>query len=67
MHVGFISIVELGGNGKGNMTRYRLEHNWRVWKKGDKACFKKEGLSREKGFCHPGSGVFCPTINTIKN
>jgi hypothetical protein len=67
MHVGFISIVELGGNGKGDMTRYRLEHNWRVWKKGDSACFKKAGLERVKGFCHPGSGVFCPTRNAIKN
>lgn len=67
MYVGFISIVELGGNGKGHMTRYRLEHNWRVWRKGDKACFKKEGLSRKKGFCQPGSGVFYPARNSVKN
>ncbi len=33
MHVGFISLVELGGSGMGHMSKYRLEHNWRVWKK----------------------------------
>lgn len=67
MHVGFISIVEMGGNGQGRMTHYRLEHNWRVWKKGGEACFKKGGLSRVKGFCQPGSDVFCPSRNAIKN
>ena len=63
MQVGFLSLVELGGNGKGNMSIYRLEHNWRVWKKGDEPCFLKQGLSREKGFCKPGSSVFCPSKN----
>ncbi len=67
MHVGFLSIVELGGSGKGHMTRYRLEHNCTVWKKGDPACFKKQGLSRKKGFCQPGSGVFNPARNAVKN
>lgn len=67
MKVGFISIVELGGSGKGHMTRYRLEHNWRIWEKGEKPCFIKQGLSRSKGFCQPGSQVFCPSGNAVKN
>lgn len=66
MHVGFLSVVEMGGNGKGDMTVYRLENNWRIWRDGDGECFTKQGMSREKGFCSPGSGVFCPAKNTTK-
>jgi hypothetical protein len=67
MHVGFLSIVEIGGNGKGNVSVYRLEHNWRIWREGDSPCFDKKGMSRTKGFCAPGSGVFCPSRNAVKN
>lgn len=59
--VGFISISHMGGNGQGDASKYRLEHNWRVWRKGDPPCFHKAGLSRNKGFCMPGCGVFNPT------
>lgn len=58
MCVGFISPVEIGGHGQGNMSVYRIAHNWRVWRDGDGPCFEKAGLSRVKGFCNPGSGVF---------
>lgn len=67
MSVGFLSVVHLGGNGKGDMSVYRLEHNWRVWKEGDGQCFTKAGLSHNKGFCQPGSGTFCPVKNGLKN
>ena len=66
LHVGFLSLVEMGGNGKGNVSTYRLEHSWRVWREGDGPCFTKKGMSREKGFCSPGSGVFCPAKNAPK-
>ena len=61
MTVGFISLVEMGGAGVGSMNIYRLENNWRTWKKGQKACFVKAGMSKKKGFCIPGSRKFCPT------
>ncbi len=61
MHVGFLSASHVGGNGKGDMTIYRLEHDWRIWKKGNPACFTKAGMSRGRGFCQPGSGVFDTT------
>ena len=67
MHVGFISLEHLGGNGKGDASVYRIAHNWRVWTKGDAACFTKAGMSREKGFCKPGSGVFNTVKHAIKN
>lgn len=52
MEVGLLSIVKMGGNGPGDMTVYRLEHNWRKWKVGDPPCFVKSGLS-SNGFCNP--------------
>ncbi len=58
MEAGFLSLVHQGGNGKGDQNIYRLENNWRLWKKGDPPCFTKEGMTREKGFCKPGSGHF---------
>jgi hypothetical protein len=61
LNVGFLSAEQIGGNGKGDMSRYRLAYNWRTWKTGDPPCFEKAGMSRVKGFCQPGSGVFCPT------
>jgi len=67
MHVGFVSLVRMGGGGQGNMSTYRLEHNWRVWCEGDGACFVKGGMSRAKGFCVPGSTTFCPVKNGAKN
>lgn len=54
MAVGFLSIVHLGGNGPGDNSIYRLEHNWRKWKPGDPPCFVRAGLSN-RGFCNPGS------------
>ena len=41
MHVGFVSLIKMGGNGKGDMSTYRLEHNWRLWREGDGPCFVK--------------------------
>ena len=67
MFVGFISLVKMGGSGKGDMSVYRLEHNWRVWREGDGPCFVKGGMSRAKGFCVPGSRTFCPVKNRAKN
>lgn len=61
MHVGFISLERMGGHGKGDSSVYRITHNWRVWRAGDKACFTRAGMSREKGFCKPNSGVFNPS------
>ena len=58
MHVGFLSVKKAGGNGPGDQNIYQLENNWRLWKKGDPPCFEKAGLSRERGFCKPGSGTF---------
>lgn len=60
MKVGFISLTYLGGNGKGDLSKYRIAHNWRLWKKGDPPCFEKAGMERGKGFCLPGSGEFYP-------
>lgn len=65
MAVGFISLVQLGGNGKGDMSIYRYEYNWRTWREGDSPCFSREGMSREKGFCMPGSGKFCPSASKL--
>ena len=62
---GFIEAISIGGNGKGDMTVYRLAHDWRVWRKGDPPVYTKAGMARAKGFCIPGSGVFCP-IKTEK-
>jgi hypothetical protein len=58
MRVGFLSLVKIGGSGKGDQNIYRLEHNWRLWKEGDAPCFTKAGMTREKGFVVPGSGRF---------
>lgn len=58
MTVGFLSLKHQGGSGKGDMNIYQLENHWRLWKKGDPPCFTKAGMSREKGFCVPDSGVF---------
>lgn len=58
LYVGFISPVEIGGHGQGSMSVYRIANNWRLWRVGDGPCFEKAGLSRVKGFCKPGSGVF---------
>ena len=58
MRVGFLSIKKYGGNGPGDQHVYQLENNWRLWKKGDPPCYTKEGMSRAKGFCVPGSGRF---------
>jgi hypothetical protein len=63
MHNGFLSLVKQGGHGTGDMNIYRLEHNWRTWRKGDGPCFVADGMSRGKGFCQPGCGEFCPTKN----
>ena len=67
MHVGFISLEHLGGGGKGDCSVYRIAHNWRVWRQGDGPCFTKAGMSREKGFCMPGSQVFNPSKNAKRN
>ncbi|MBU0909856.1 MAG: helix-turn-helix domain-containing protein [Proteobacteria bacterium] len=66
MQVGFLSCVHVGGSGKGDMSKYRLENNWRIWKKGDPPCFSKAGLSRVKGFCVPGSGKFYRSVCNTK-
>ena len=66
MQLGFLSIVHLGGNGKGDMSVYRLENNWRVWRDGDEPCFVRAGMSRGKGFCQPGSETFFRKRNQIK-
>ncbi|MCP3889310.1 MAG: hypothetical protein GY702_10620 [Desulfobulbaceae bacterium] len=58
MERGFLSLKHLGGNGPGDQNIYRLENNWRLWKTGDPPCFVKKGMSKAKGFCQPGSGVF---------
>ncbi|BDD88462.1 hypothetical protein [Desulfofustis limnaeus] len=58
MAVGFLSIVHQGGNGPGDQSIYQLEDSWKRWKVGDPACFTKKGMTREKGFCQPKSGVF---------
>lgn len=60
MAVGFLSLPQSGsgGAGRGDLNIYRLEHNWRLWKKGDAACFKIDGMAIGKGFCQPGSGKF---------
>ncbi len=50
LEVGFLSIVHMGGNGLGDCSIYRLEHNWRKWKQGGPPCFVKSGLAR-RGFC----------------
>ena len=58
---GFLEVISVGGNGKGDMTVYRLAYDWRVWRKGDPPVYTKAGMSRVKGFCVPGAEVFCPT------
>jgi len=63
MHVGFVSLVKAGGNGKGDMNIYRLEHNWRIWKKDDPACFTSAGMAKGRGYCVSGSGEFYPDAN----
>ena len=60
---GFLEPVSIGGNGKGDMTHYRLAHDWRAWRKGDGPVYNKAGMSRVKGFCVPGAGTFCPAKN----
>lgn len=57
---GFLEAVSIGGNGKGDMTVYRLAHDWRLWKKGNPPVYTKAGMARAKGFCIPGARVFCP-------
>lgn len=56
MDVGLLALIEAGGNGPGRMNVYRIAHNWRTWKRGDAPCFVVDGMSRDRGFCHPGSG-----------
>ena len=63
---GFLEALSVGGNGKGNMTVYRLAHDWRVWHKGDPPVYTKAGMSRVKGFCVPGAEAFCPVRKTVK-
>lgn len=63
---GFLEALSVGGNGKGNMTVYRLAHDWRVWHKGDPPVYTKAGMSRVKGFCVPGAEAFCPARKTVK-
>ena len=63
MERGFLEPLTIGGNGKGNMTVYRLAHDWRVWHMGDSPVYTKAGMSRVKGFCFPGASVFCPVKN----
>jgi hypothetical protein len=63
---GFLEPVSIGGNGKGDMTVYRLAHDWRVWRKGDPPVYTKAGMARAKGFCIPGAKVFCPVQKTKK-
>jgi hypothetical protein len=60
MHCGFLEPLTIGGRGKGDMSVYRLTHDWRVWRKGDPPVYTKTGMSNVKGFCIPGSGTFCP-------
>ena len=64
MHRGFLEPLTIGGRGKGDMSIYRLTHEWRVWKKGDLNVYTKAGMSNAKGFCIPGSGAFCPARNS---
>ena len=54
MEVGFRSLVRLGGNGVADMSVYRYEFNWRIWREGAAPCFTKEGYSNAKGFCRRG-------------
>jgi len=63
---GFLEAISVGGNGKGDMTVYRLAYEWRVWRKGDPPVYTKAGMSRVKGFCVPGAEVFCPAIKIEK-
>ena len=63
---GFLEALSVGGKGKGNMTVYRLAHDWRVWHKGDPPVYTKAGMSRVKGFCVPGAEAFCPVRKTVK-
>ena len=63
MALGFLEAVTIGGHGKGDMTVYRLAHDWRVWRKGDPPVYTKAGMHRAKGFCIPGAGEFCPAKN----
>ena len=60
---GFLEAIRIGGNGKGDMTVYRLAHEWRLWRKGDPAVYSKSGMSSVKGFCMPGAGEYCPVKN----
>lgn len=57
---GFLEAVSVGGHGKGDMTVYRLAHDWRLWRKGDPPVYTKAGMARAKGFCIPGASTFCP-------
>jgi hypothetical protein len=57
---GFLEAISVGGNGKGDMTVYRLANDWRTWRKDDPPVYTKAGMSRVKGFCMPGAGTFCP-------
>jgi|GEM_PF-6537623 len=60
MHRGFLEPLIIGGRGKGDMSVYRLAHDWRTWRKGDPPAYVKDGMSNAKGFCIPGSGIFYP-------
>jgi hypothetical protein len=54
MAKGFIDAVRVGGSGKGDVSKYRLTHDWRVWAPGDPPIYTKEGMSHCRGFCrHP--------------
>jgi len=59
MRVGFLKPLKIGGAGKGDLSKYELTHDWRIWRKGDPPVYSKAGLSNVKGFCFPGSGEFC--------
>lgn len=61
MTVGLLSLKHQGGSGKGDQNIYKLEEHWRVWRKGDPPCFKKESMTQGKGFCQPGSNEFFST------
>lgn len=50
MKVGFLDVVEMGGNGQGDAHIFRLTNEWRMWRIEDKPCFNAAGLSRERGF-----------------
>lgn len=57
MAKGFIDVVRVGGSGKGDVSKYRLTHDWRVWAPGDATVYTKEGMSHRRGFCRDPEAV----------